>query len=120
MLTGHHRITVLDQDGVGRFVLFGDDLGNSEGFELRNPSGPVVNEEYPLLGPIGMRDRSLGKDGQGVLYPVDNYYVVGGFLLGLVGHREQRALLIQNTPPQVVWIFRLHCSRGHFGPFCSG
>lgn len=90
---------MLDQDGVGRFVLFGDTPGYSEGFQLRIPTGLMGHEEDSLLGLVGVGDRGLGKDGQGfLLYPVDDDYVGGGLLLSLLGHREQRAL-IQNTPP---------------------
>lgn len=42
------------------FVLFGDALGNLEGFQLRDPTGPMVDEEYPLLGVIGVGESPTG------------------------------------------------------------
>ena len=89
----YHEITLLHQDGGGTLVLFGDALGDPDGLQLGDPTGSVVHEEDPLLGPVGVGDRSLGEDGQGVLYPLDDDHEVGGLLLNLLGHRKQRELI---------------------------
>jgi hypothetical protein len=43
-----------------------------------NLPGPVFHEENSPLCLIGVRDRSLSEDGQGVLYPLDDDHVGGG------------------------------------------
>ncbi len=77
----------------------------------------MVDEEYPPLGTVGMRDRDLGEDGKGLLYPMNDDDVGGVLLLDLLGHGEQRGL-IQDIPPYTACMIKLHCSRGCFGPLC--
>jgi hypothetical protein len=58
----------------------------------------VGDEDDPLLSLVVVGDRGLGKDGKGVLYPLDDDDVGGELLLDLLGHGEQRGL-IQDIPP---------------------
>jgi hypothetical protein len=95
---GVFRIVKLRQDGVWLLSLPGDAPGDPDDFHKRDPAGPVIDEEYPSLDLIGVRDRSLGEDGEGVRDPVDDDYVVGGLLLNPLGHGKQTGL-IQDTPP---------------------
>jgi hypothetical protein len=61
-------------------------------------SGLVIHEKYPSLGLVGVRDRRLGEDAEGVLDPVDHDYVVGRWLLDFLGHGKQTRV-VQNIPP---------------------
>jgi hypothetical protein len=58
----------------------------------------VIDKEDSPFALVSMRDRSLGKDCKGVLYPVDDDDMGGGLLLDLLGSGEQSGL-VQNTPP---------------------
>ncbi len=95
---------------MGTFVLLGDTPGDPNGLPVWDPAWAVVDEEDPLLCLICVRDRGLGEDGQGVLYPRDDDDVVRGMLLDFLGHGKQRGL-IQDTPPRVACMFRLHSNR---------
>jgi hypothetical protein len=75
----------------------------------------MVHEKDFPLGLVSVGYRSLGENGKGVLYPLDDDHVGGGLLLDLLGQGKQR-WLVQNAPPKVVCIVQLHFSKPIFGP----